>query len=525
MVVRLHNLVLTLDEDESALPAKAAAALGIREAQVDAVRLVRRSLDARSRRQPKFVLTVDVTASGLDERVAAELAAPEEETDEPELGAEPFPGRPVIVGAGPAGLFAALEFARGGYRPLLIERGKSIAERARDVDAYLAGGALNLESNIAFGSGGAGAFSDGKLTTRRNHPRTRAVLRALIECGAPESIAYDAKPHIGTDRLRGVCAALERRIQDLGGEIRFQERVDELRLVDSAAAAVRTTNDIVDARVLVWAGGQHCRRSYEMLAAAGVALEAKPFQLGARIEHPQRFIDKMQYGEHAGHPRLPAADYRLVWRSRGRLPGVHSFCMCPGGQVLPACNEPRSMVTNGWSFYARDGEFANAALVATFRPEDFGDGPLDGLAFRRGIERRAAKAAGAGRGPVQLAADFLMGRKTDEGVRTSFPLGVASVPLERYLPEAYCRALRRALKHFDRLMPGFARRPALLIGPETRASSPVRILRDPRTRESVAVRGLYPAGEGAGYAGGIMTSILDGIETARRIMARYAPPR
>lgn len=523
MVVRLHNLTLSLDQDEANLRGLAAECLGVGESRLGEMQIVRRSVDARKKRRIVFVYTIDVEAGDVDVSRTDLAAPPAPKADEPILGEEPLPAPPVIVGAGPAGLFAALELARFGYRPVLIERGKRVQDRAKDVATFLKTGQLHLESNILFGCGGAGTFSDGKLTTRKNHPRTRWVLRTLVECGAPSAIMYDARPHVGTDRLRVVCAKLQERIEELGGTIMFGERADELRVTEDTLQAVKTTNEIVDARVLIWAAGQHCRRSYEALMRDGVALAAKPFQMGLRIEHTQYFIDRAQYGPSAGHPRLPAADYSLVWRGNKRLPAVYSFCMCPGGEVIPTCNEPRTMVTNGWSFSARDGNFANSALVTTFRPEDIGSSPLAGLDFRHAIESKAHKRAGPQSSPVQLADDFLMMRDTDEHVTSSFPLGLKSCPMDRFMPERYCEALANALAYFNTVIPGFTARPALLLGPETRASSPVRIVRDPETRQSVSVAGLYPVGEGAGYAGGIMTSILDGIETARRIMALYGP--
>ena len=523
MIVRLHNLDLSLDDDPRALKRVAAERLGVAADRVGDVRVVRRSVDARQKRRIKFVYTIDVEAEGVDAARSGLASPPAEGPDEPALGKEPFPGRPVIVGAGPAGLFAALELARFGYQPLLVERGKRIQDRVKDVAAFLEIGQLHLESNILFGSGGAGTFSDGKLATRKNHPRTSWVLRTLVECGAPPSIAYDAKPHVGTDKLRLVCAKLQERIEELGGTILFEERADEIRAADDAVQALRTTNEIIDARVLIWAAGQHCRRSYEMLERSGVALEAKPFQFGVRIEHSQHFVDRAQYGRAAGHPKLPAADYSLVWRGKRQRPAVYSFCMCPGGRVIPAVNEPSLMVTNGMSFSARDLDFANAALVTTFRPPGAGGGAFAGLDFRRGIEARARKLAGPANCPVQLADDFLMGRATDEQVISSFPLRLCSCPMDRFMPQPYCDALAHALAYFNTAIPGFTRRPALLLGPETRASSPVRIVRHRETRESASLRGFYPVGEGAGYAGGIVTSILDGIETARRIMASYRP--
>ena len=521
VIFRLHNLELSPDDDPSALKRVAAERLGVAADRVGEMRVVRRSVDARHKRGIKLVYTIDVEAEGVDTTGNDLGSPPADKPDEPVFGQEQLPGRPVIVGAGPSGLFAALELARFGYQPLLVERGKRVQDRIKDVAAFMKTGQLHMESNILFGAGGAGTFSDGKLTTRKNHPRTLWVLRTLVECGAPPSIAYDAKPHVGTDKLRLVCAKLQERIEELGGTIMFEERVDELRSADDAVQALRTTNEIIDARLLIWAAGQHCRRSYEMLERSRVALEAKPFQFGVRIEHSQHFVDRAQYGRSAGHPKLPASDYSLVWRGTKQWPAVYSFCMCPGGWVIPAVNDPSLMVTNGMSLSARDLDFANSALVTTFRPP--AAGAFVGLDFRRGIEERARKLAGPASCPVQLADDFLMGRATDEQVISSFPLALRSRRMDEFMPPRYCEALAHALAYFNTVIPGFTHRPALLLGPETRASSPVRIVRDRETRQSASLRGFYPVGEGAGYSGGIMTSILDGIETARRIMASYRP--
>jgi hypothetical protein len=531
MPIRLHNLRVSFDRGEDVLPARSAEMLGLPADRVESVRTVRRALDARPRR-PVWVYTVDVRLGpGVDEAAVAEQAAaalvaePEEPGLELSPGDKPLGGRPVVVGAGPAGLFTALVLAEYGYRPLVVERGRSVPQRARDIDALFRKGKLDPESNLLFGLGGAGTWSDGKLNWKTSDPLACVVLHTLISCGAPEQIAVDANPHVGTDVLRGVVTRLAEHICETGGEFQFGARADALVLRGGRAAGVRCGGERTDAGVVVLAVGHSARDTFEVLADQGVALEPRPFQVGVRIEHPQEHIDRAQYGPHAGHSELPPAEYTLRHKARGRWRSVHSFCMCPGGMVVPAMSEQGHVCTNGMSESSRAGAFANAALVVPVGPKDFGTGSLDGVTFQKRIEQAAFGLTGSLSAPAQRASAFVADRTGPPPERTSYPLGVTPCRFSRILPKPVYQSIVRALAiTFDRKIPGFAGDDAVVLGPESRVSPPIRVIRDERTRESVSTPGLFPAGEGSGYAGGIVSSAVDGIQTARALIQRYAPP-
>jgi hypothetical protein len=531
MPIRLHNVRAGLDADLDALRVTAAEKLGLRPDQIESVRVVRRAIDARHQR-PAFVYTLDATLSANEdpeavaERTAATLVA---EPAAPRLelrpGTTPLPERPVVVGAGPAGLFAALLLAEHGFRPLVLERGRSVEQRTADIDTFLDGGPLDPESNLLFGLGGAGAWSDGKLVWAASDPLAAWVLHTLVRCGAPQDILVDARPHVGTDRLRDVVTRLAERIEAAGAEFRFGCRVDALALDGDRAAGVRCGNVTIPAGPILLATGHSARDTVRSLAEQDVALEPRPFQVGVRIEHPQRMIDRNQYGKYADHPALPPAIYTLRHKARDPLRSVHSFCMCPGGAVVPATHRHGHLCTNGMSRHARDGAFANAALVVPVNPKDFGSGPLDGLLFQEHIEQAAFQATGSFRAPAQRADDFVQDRDGPPPQRTSYPLGVVPARFSRLLPRVVYASIARALQvTFDRRIPGYAGEHGTVLGPETRVTSPVRLLRDPASRESVSTPGLFPVGEGSGYAGGIVASALDGLQTARALIKRYAPP-
>jgi len=534
MPIRLHNIRAALDAEAADLSRLAAEKLSIPADRVAGVRVVRRAIDARHRR-PVFAYTVDVRL-GPDEdeeavagrAAATRVAEPEEPRLEVSPGKDPLPGRPVIVGAGPAGLFAAYLLGRYGFRPLVVERGRPAAPRAGDIRCFLGGGPLDPESNILFGLGGAGMWSDGKLTCRTTHPLDQFILHTLVRCGAPERILVDAKPHVGSDLLHGVVTRLARLVEAEGGEFRYGCRVGALALADGRASGVRCggsdRSDTVAAGAVLLAIGHSARDTVRTLVDQGVAVEGRPFQVGVRIEHPQEMVDRSQYGKHVGHPRLPAAEYALRHRARGGWRSVHTFCMCPGGSVVPAVNEAGGLCTNGMSRSARDGEFANAALVVPVGPRDFGSGRLDGVAFQERIERAAFGLSGTFGAPAQRASDFVQDRAGPVPERTSYPLGLVAARYSRLLPRAVYQSIVHALgMTFDREIRGFAKEQGTVLGPETRVASPVRFVRAERTRESVSTPGLYPIGEGSGYAGGIMSSALDGLLTARAIIERFHP--
>jgi uncharacterized protein len=451
------------------------------------------------------------------------------------------PKRPLVVGFGPCGIFAALVLAQMGLRPIVLERGKAVRERTKDTWGLWRKGILDPESNVQFGEGGAGTFSDGKLWSQISDPRhlTRKVLDEFVKAGAPEEILYVGKPHIGTFRLVGVVEKMRAEIEALGGEIRFGQRLINLAIDAGRLRGVVVANaahpegEEIEAERIVLAPGHSARDTFAMLQARGVHLEAKPFSIGFRIEHPQSLIDKARFGAHAGHPLLGAADYRLVHHARnGR--SVYTFCMCPGGTVVAATSEPDRVVTNGMSQYSRNERNANAGIVVGITPQDYriadsaaatvaAVSPLDGIAFQRHWESRAYElGGGAYHAPGQLVGDFIRGQKSatlgavlpsyQPGVR----LGDLAAPGFAAAPDYAIEAIREALPAFDRQIKGFAMADAVLTGVETRTSSPLRITRG-KDRQSLNVEGLYPAGEGAGYAGGIMSAAVDGIETAEAL--------
>ena len=520
-MLQFSGLTLPLSSTEEDAFARALARAGLSAAQVADWGVTRLSVDARHGR-PKLVWGIGLTlAPGLPEAAFARGGAAVK-TEAPlllERGQRRSQVRPVVCGFGPAGIFAALLLARSGARPIVLERGPCIERRAAAVEAFFAGGALDENANIQFGEGGAGTFSDGKLTTRIGDPLCDYVRRTLLEHGAPGEIAWRAKPHIGTDRLRGVITSLRREIEGLGGEVRFDTRLTGLQIREGRIAGARTTAGLIETDTLVLAVGHSARDTFEMLRSAGVPLEAKPFSVGLRAEHLQAEIDRALYHEAAGHPALPPGEYQLSAHLGGR--GVYTFCMCPGGQVVAAASEAGGLCTNGMSFHARDGANANAAVVVGVDGADFGGDPMQAVAFQRQLERAAFALAGDGTAPAQDMKHFLAGEPgfVQGRVRPTYPRGVLAADLGALLPSELAAALRGGLRAFGARLPGYCADDAVLTGLETRTSSPVRIPRGP-AGESVALAGLYPCGEGAGYAGGIVSAAVDGLRAARAILQR-----
>ncbi|MDO8293567.1 MAG: NAD(P)/FAD-dependent oxidoreductase [Gallionella sp.] len=432
------------------------------------------------------------------------------------------PKRPVVIGMGPAGLFAGLVLAQMGFRPLILERGKAVRERTKDTFGLWRQGVLNPESNVQFGEGGAGTFSDGKLHSQIKDPRHlgRKVLEEFVKAGAPEEILYVGKPHIGTFRLVGMVEKMRETIQSLGGEIRFESRVDDITITDGkVSGVVLSSGERIATNHLVLAVGHSARDTFEMIHKRGVYIEAKPFSIGFRIEHPQSLIDRTRYGSNAGNPQLGAADYKLVHHaSNGR--SVYSFCMCPGGTVVAAASEAGRVVTNGMSQYSRNERNANAGIVVGITPEDYPGDPLAGMEFQRRWESRAFELGGGNYcAPGQLVGDFLAGRPSRNfgAVQPSYTPGVHLCDLSSALPDYAIAAIREALPAFAKQIKGFDMADAVLTGVETRTSSPIRIKRNDDDLQSINTQGLYPAGEGAGYAGGILSAAVDGIRVAEAV--------
>lgn len=528
-MLRITELKLPFNHPPDALQAAILARLGIAAEDLLKVSIFKRSIDARKKHAISFTYIVDVEVrdeATVRQRLEGDkriMPSPDMEyrfvTHAPDSLAE----RPIVIGAGPCGLFAGLLLAQMGFRPILLERGKAVRERTRDTWALWRGHKLDPESNVQFGEGGAGTFSDGKLYSQIRDPRHlgRKVLQEFVKAGAPEEILYVGRPHIGTFRLVGMVERMRATIASLGGEIRFQSRVEDVLIEDGRIRGVQLADgDILSSNHVVLAVGHSARDTFQMLYARGVYIEAKPFSIGFRIEHPQAMIDRCRYGVNAGNPLLGAADYKLVHHCRnGRT--VYSFCMCPGGTVVAATSEPGRVVTNGMSQYSRNERNANAGIVVGISPErDYPGHPLAGIEFQRQWESRAFELGGGNYdAPAQLVGDFLAGRPSERlgEVIPSYTPGVRLTDLSTALPDYAIEAIREAIPAFDWQIRGYARPDAVLTGVETRTSSPIRITRDPHTLQSLNVQGLYPAGEGAGYAGGILSAAIDGIEVAEAV--------
>ncbi|MCP4250854.1 MAG: FAD-dependent oxidoreductase [bacterium] len=496
---------------------------------------MRRSLDARNEAKIHFVYHLELTLEGGPSAEASVLqrTRPPQVTGltrppntDPQPGIQPLAHPPAVIGFGPAGMFAALMLAELGYKPVVYERGRDVKHRHYDVlKKYYRDGVFDPTSNLLFGEGGAGTYSDGKLYTRISDPLVNLVLKRLHEFGANENILVEAKPHVGSDKLPTICLRIRKHIEQLGGQVRFESLLTDLRIERGRLTAIQIDEEWIPVGPVVLAIGHSARDTVRMLAERGVHLVAKPFQMGVRIEHPQSMVDRWQYGCLAGHTRLPPAEYQLVARSAaGELGDLFSFCMCPGGLVLPSNESAGQISTNGASSSKRSGAFANGGLVVTVATDLFGNDPLAGLAYQERWERAAFELTGQSyRVPAQRAVDFLKGKASDGRLETSFPLGAQWAHIREVIPQPVAEAVHRGLGMLGKRMSGFAGKRAVLMAPETRASGPVRIVRDGQTREATQTSNLYPVGEGAGYAGGIVSSAVDGLRTAQVIVKTYAP--
>ncbi|MCJ7626359.1 MAG: NAD(P)/FAD-dependent oxidoreductase [Anaerolineaceae bacterium] len=527
----LTEIKLPLDHLENELEAAVIKRLGIQAEDLLGYSIFKRSYDARKRNAIKLVYTLNVEIKREEDILRRKRkdarVRPSPDTSYKYVAKAPshLTTRPLVIGTGPCGMFTGLILAQMGYDPILIERGKIVRERTIDTFEFWRGRQLNPESNVQFGEGGAGTFSDGKLHTQtkdREH-RGRKVLTEYVEAGAPEEILYISKPHIGTLKLVKIIENMRKKIESLGGEFRFQNRLDDLLIEDGQVSGViLSSGEQIKSDHVVLAIGHSARDTFQMLFERGVAIEPKHFSIGLRIEHPQSLIDQCQLGENAGHPILGAADNKLVHHcSNGR--SVYSFCMCPGGTVLAAASEYGTVVTNGMSQYSRSALNANSALVVEVTPRDYPGSPLAGIDFQRLWEQRAFELGGSTNdAPAQLVGDFLADRPstTPGSVQPSYKPGVLLGDLSSSLPVYVIEAIREALPAFDKRLKGFVMDDAVLTGVETRTSSPIRIKRK-EDYQSVSIKGIYPAGEGSGYAGGILSSAVDGIKVAEAVALNF----
>ena len=518
MALLLRDLTLDVLADEELLPREAARRLGVDAKLLTGFRIVRRSIDARKKNRILRIYTVEF--SFADEAALLQKHGPGRLEKVPDAPRVMLPRvaaghHALVVGTGPAGLFAAKRLAESGVRVTLVDRGRPLEQRVQDVEKFWVSGQLDAVSNVQFGEGGAGTFSDGKLTTRLNHPQILVVLRALVACGAPEDILIEAHPHVGTDRLRAVVVNFRKHLLKLGVDVRFETCLTDIAIHKGRiVGGVFNNQDSLPCDSLLLAPGHSARDTYLMLNRHNVQLDAKGFAVGVRVEHPVELINRIQYGEFA--PHLPAADYALRYNDAETGRGIYSFCMCPGGEVINAASEADGVVVNGMSRMARAGKYSNSALVVTVGPKDWDHAALGGMYFQQHWERRAFTAAGAGfMAPAQNMMSFVGHGK---GVVTSTCRpGVVETELREVLPDFVYHGLCHALPHFDRKMKGFMTSEAVLIGVETRTSAPLRITRN-ELGESVSHSGLFPAGEGAGYAGGIVSAALDGLRAADQVV-------
>lgn len=527
-MIRINEIRLELDDSEELLKAKTAKILKINKNYIKNLAIYKKSVDARKKEDIRFSYSVDCEITLDEEQIVSKCRSNKVSLVKPYHYEMPenrrvSEFRPVIVGFGPAGMLAGLILAEAGLRPIIFERGKAIEARQKDVDKFWKDRVLNEESNVQFGEGGAGTFSDGKLTTGIKSPFIRKVLLELYEAGAPEEILYSSKPHIGTDRLAVVVKNIRKKIESLGGEVRLECRVEKLIVYNKFIQGITYTHHgetfDMEADSVIMAIGHSARDTVEMLYNLGIEIIQKPFSVGARIEHPQSLINKAQYGKFAGHPKLGAADYKLSCHGLHER-GAYTFCMCPGGTVVAAASEKGGVIVNGMSSLARDGKNANSALLVGIEPKDFpSDHPLAGIYYQKEIEHKAFLLGGSDyRAPAQLVGDFLAGKESRKlgNVEPTCPTGVTLTDIRECLPQKVTATMQSAIVEMDKKLNGFNLYDAVLTAPETRSSSSVRILRDEFCQCNV--RGVYPCGEGAGYAGGIVSAAVDGIKCAHAVL-------
>lgn len=529
MAIRINNIKVDLDSDIIVIKKEAAKKLKISLNSISDIRILKESIDAR-KKEIRLCYHVEVACENekkILKRVSSNdiSQAKNDENMSFNYGSEDLTKRPIIVGSGPAGMFCALVLAENGYKPILIEQGESARKRKEKIDFFYKTGILDVNSNVQFGEGGAGTFSDGKLTTRIKDPRCSFVLKNFVENGAPSEIIYSGKPHIGTDILINVVENIRNKIISLGGEVRFSSKLTSIVEKNGKLNSIKVNNEELEAKALVLAIGHSSRDTYEMILDKGLNLKQKAFAIGARVEHLQSLIDNNQYGEYSNHPKLKSAEYKLTYKSKSTGRPCYSFCMCPGGVVVAASSEENRLVVNGMSEYKRDGENANSAIVVGVTPEDFkSTHPLAGMEFQRHYESLAYNLGGGGyTAPVQLVEDFIKDRnsKSFKEVNPSYTRETVFKELKECLPNYVIDTMKEGLIEFNKKIRGFSES-GILTGIETRTSAPVTIERN-ENLESSQIKGVYPAGEGAGYAGGIMSAAVDGIKVAEKIMEKYKP--
>ncbi len=526
MPIRINNIVTDIDDSIDVVKDRALKKLKLSLKDIHGFKILKESIDARKKDSIKFNYSVEVDCDNeehlvkrlKDKDIRLEISKYDAASG---IRLKEMKLRPIIIGMGPAGIFAGLLMAQKGLRPLIFERGQSVEERSKTVDHFWKTGELNTESNVQFGEGGAGTFSDGKLTTRIKDNRCDFVLQELVKAGAPTQIVYSGKPHIGTDKLKIVVKNIREEIKRLGGEVRFNSRLEKIVVKNNEVKAAVVNGEEIICDTLILAIGHSSRDTYEMLHKTNIIMEPKPFAIGVRIEHLQSMIDENQFGKFAEHPRLRAADYRLTHNCDRSKRAVYSFCMCPGGEVVAAASEENRLVTNGMSYYSRNKENANAAILVSVSPEDFeGTSPLRGMDFQRYYEAKAYETGGGGyKAPVQLFGDFFQDKVSSKlgTVKPSYTPGYEFKDLRECLPLYVTEALKEGIYNFDKKIKGFASKDAVMTGIETRTSAPVRIIRNEKL-QSISIKGIFPAGEGAGYAGGIISAAVDGLKAAEAAM-------
>ncbi|GFH41668.1 hypothetical protein Hs30E_02190 [Lactococcus hodotermopsidis] len=530
-MLRITQIKLSINDDIGQVKTLVARKLKLKPNEILEFRIYKESIDARKRGEINFIYTVDVKvkdeAKFLTGKLKNVALAPDLTYQNPKIGKQKLENRPLVIGFGPAGMYAALLLAQMGYKPLVLERGEAVEARVKSIERFWTTGELNPNSNVQFGEGGAGTFSDGKLTSRVKDLRGRKVLQELVNNGAPKEILYKAHPHVGTDLLRDIVKNMRETIIALGGEIRFNAQVAHFAVKNGTLTGVQLdSGEEIACQQAILAIGHSARDTFHALYDNGVQMTAKPFAVGVRIEHPQTVINKAQYKEFAGHSKLGAAEYRLTYKaSNGR--GVYTFCMCPGGLVVPSTSEVGHLVTNGMSEQARDQKNANSGLLVQVFPEDFpSHHPLAGIDFQRELEQKAFELGGSTyQAPAQLVGDFLQNKPSTamESVVPSYCLGVKPTNLADLFPDYITVAMRESLTEFDKKLHGFAMADAVMTGVESRSSSPLRINRDEESFQSVSTTGIYPSGEGAGFAGGIVSAAIDGLKCAEALIREFSP--